>query len=114
MSTVDLLAYTVNVYADPGDYVTISVDVPFEFEPGTWVGKLWDSSCQGPPLALFTVFPPSNSPVILELDTSNPLLVPPWASSFRGHWELDRTVGGKTRTWVKGDFILDVDRRQGL
>ena len=112
MSNLDLLAPWVNVYADPGDLVTIEVNVPVSLEVGTWVGKLWDSDCQDAPTALFSVVPPSGTPVILTLDTTNPLLVPPWKKSFRGHWELDRTFGGETRTWVKGDFILDSSRHQ--
>lgn len=114
MSVVDLLAHTVNVYAEPGDYVSISVTVPVEYEAGTWIGTLWNSTCQGEPLAFFVVTPPAGTPVLLELDTTNPLLVPPWKTSFEGHWELDRTISGETRTWVKGDFILDTNRRQGL
>ena len=111
MGTVDLLAVTTNVYAEPGDFVTISVTVPAASESGTWVGKLWEGDgCLGTPIALFTVTPPSSSPVILTLDTST--LVPEWAKSFVGHWELDRTVTGQTHTWVKGDFILDSSRRQ--
>lgn len=114
MSVVDLLAHTVNVYGEPGDFISISVTVPLEFESGTWVGTLWDSACQDTPTALFTVTPPSGTPVLLELDTTSPLLVPSWKSSFKGHWELDRIASGEKRTWVKGDFILDTNRRQGL
>lgn len=111
MSTGDLLAPTVNVLAEPGDLVTIEVTVPLAYESGTWTGYLWEGTgCQGVPLALFDVTPPASSPVVLKLDTTN--LVPAWAKSFIGHWELDRVASGETRTWVKGDFILDSSRRQ--
>lgn len=111
MTTGDLLAPTVNVYAEPGDLVTIEVNVPASLESGTWTGYLWEGTgCQGAPVALFDVTPPSSSPVILKLDTTG--LVPAWAKNFTGHWELDRTSAGETRTWVKGDFVLDTSRRQ--
>jgi len=110
MSTVDLLAPTVNVFGEPGDTIVIEINVPTTYESGTWVGTLWDSLCQDTPTASFVVTPPNSSPVILTLNTTG--LVPPWASSFTGHWELDRIAGGETRTWVKGDFILDSGRHQ--
>jgi FtsP/CotA-like multicopper oxidase with cupredoxin domain len=114
MSTADLLATPLDIFAEPGDFVTVTVTVPLEYQPGTWVATLWDSECQDVPTALFTVTPPSGTPVIIELDTTNPLLVPSWASSFSGYWNLKRTVSGETRVWVKGKFILDTSRRQAM
>jgi hypothetical protein len=113
VSTLDLLAPTVNIFAEPGDLVTIEVTVPLALESGTWIGYLWEGQCQGEPVALFTVTPPNGTPVVLQLDTANPLLVPAWATSFNGRWELDRVDSGETRTWVKGRFVLDSTLQQG-
>jgi hypothetical protein len=114
MAVADLLAVTLDIYAEPNDFVTVTVTVPLDYQAGTWIATLWDSECQDTPTAFFTVTPPSSSPVILELDTTNPLLVPSWASSFTGFWNLKRTVSGESRVWVKGKFILDSGQRQAF
>jgi hypothetical protein len=113
MPTLDLLAAWVPILAEPGDDITIPITVPSGSESGTWTASIWRNKLKDDLVESFTVSVSGTIVTISLSDTETAALVPTGTAAFAGYWELDHTASGSTRTWLKGDFVLDPSRRSG-
>lgn len=109
-TTVDLRGAWVPILGEPGDAVSIAVTVPSGSETGTWTATVWRDRRKSASVASFAVAVAGQVVTITLTGTQTGDLVPAGSSAFSGYWELDHTVSGVTRTWLKGDFVLDPGR----
>ena len=109
-STIDLLAAWTPILAEPGDALSIVVTVPSGSETGSWTAKVWTDRRKITVAATFTVQVVGQDVTLSLTGAETAGLVPAGSSAFSGYWELDRTVSGTPRTWLKGDFVVDPAR----
>jgi hypothetical protein len=111
MTTIDLSAGWLPIVLEPGDAVSIPVTVPAGYETGAWTAAVYADKRQTAPLVSFTPTVVGQVVTISLTSVQVAGLAAAGTSVFTGYWELVRTVSGATRTWLKGDFIIDAARR---
>jgi hypothetical protein len=112
-TTLDLSAAWVPILLEPGDAVSIPVTIPAGYDTGTWTASVYTSRRQAGSPTAFTVTGPTSLVLTLALSSAQvAALAPAGTSRFTGYWELVRTVASASRTWLKGDFVIDADHRQ--
>lgn len=110
-TTADFLAGYVPWVAEPGDAGSLPVTVPSGYETGTFTAFIWRDRRKGTPLVTMTVGVVGQVVTASYTAVQAAGLIPSGGSAFSGWWELVDTVTSVPRTWLKGPFVLDPDRR---
>jgi lysophospholipase L1-like esterase len=111
MTSVDLTAAWLPIFMEPDDAFALPVTVPSGYQTGLWEAKVWYTARRGTAAATCAV-DVQGQVVMASLDSATVAgLVPSGTTGFAGRWELSRTISGAQRTWLKGDFVVSVDRR---
>jgi hypothetical protein len=111
MPSVELTAAYVPVVVEEGDAVAIPVTVPAGYETGTWAAVVYRDPRQSTVMATATVNVVGQVVTVSLTGSQTDGLVSAGATRFTGYWELTRTSAGSQRTWFKGPFIVDAERR---
>lgn len=110
MSTlIDLNAPRLRIDADPENDLLVVVTVPNSYETGVWTAPVFtDNSLQTQLGSFSTNVVGQDVQVTATAAAIDALVSGSWR--FTAWWELRRTSTGATRTWVKGEFMVDAGR----